>query len=50
MSKKEFYQIGNAIYLLNEVEVALLTDLDKKGLLKFNLQKIQVYETKNKAE
>lgn len=50
MNEKEFYQIGNAIYLLSEVEIALLTDLDKKGLLKFNLQKIQVYEAKNKAE
>ena len=47
--EKHYYAVGGRIYLLNDAEVALLTDLYKNGLLKFNPVQITVYETKNKA-
>lgn len=43
MSEKSYYEIGYKIFLLNEVEIQLLKELDKNNLLKFSPRKIEVY-------
>lgn len=48
--EKHYYAVGGRIYLLNNAEAALLADLHKSRLLKFNPVQIIVYETKNKAK
>ena len=47
--KKEFYEVGTYIYLLDENEVNLLIDLSNRNLLKFTPEKIEIYESENKA-
>ena len=48
--EKHYYAVSGRIYLLNDAEVALLADLYKNGLLRFDPKPITVYETKNKAK